>query len=111
MADFISLDYAQHPAQVLELLALPPDRLAGLKVGTAKIAKGEWVPPRGLSAHAQEEISLFLSGSATLESGGSSREVGPGEIVRIPPGEAHRSLAHEDCEILWMLFGVSDAQF
>lgn len=109
MAEFIPLEYASHPAQVLELLALAPDRLAGLRVGTAKIAKGEWVPPDGHSTHAQDELSLVLSGAVTLEAGGQSRLCGTGEVVLVPAGEAHRSLAQEDCEILWMLFGVDDA--
>lgn len=108
MAKFIPLSYAEHPTQVLQLLDLPPEKLAGLRVGTARLAKGEWVPPEGSSAHAQDEVSIFLSGSATLESGGETREVRPGEVIMIPAGEAHRSRALEDCEIFWMLFGESD---
>lgn len=110
MARFIPLKFATQPAQVLELLALTPDRLAGLRVGTAKVAKGERVPPQGYSTHAQDEISLLLAGSVTLEAGGGSREVGAGELVWIPAGEAHRSLAHEESEIVWMLYGGSDAK-
>lgn len=107
MATFVPLSYAEHPSQVLQLLDLPPEKLAGLRVGTARLSKGEWVPPQGTSTHAQDEVSIFLSGSATLESGGETREVGPGQIVVIPAGEAHRSQALEDCEIFWMLFGES----
>lgn len=108
MAKFIPLNYAERPNQVLQLLDLPPERLAGLRVGTAKLSKGEWVPPEGTSTHAQDEVSIFLSGSATLESGGETRTVGPGEVIVVPAGEAHRSQALEDCEIFWMLFGGED---
>ena len=108
MAKFIPLNYAEHPSQVLQLLNLPPEKLAGLRVGTARLSKGEWVPPEGMSTHAQDEVSIFLSGSATLESGGETRKVGPGEVIVVPAGEAHRSQALEDCEIFWMLFGGED---
>lgn len=108
MAEFIPINYADRPAQVLQLLRLPPEQLAGLRVGTARLAQGEWVPPSGTSTHAQDEVSVFLKGSATLEAGGATRHVGAGEIVLIPAGEAHRSQAQEDCEILWVLFGDAD---
>lgn len=105
MAEFVPLDYAEHPTQVLELLALPHLASAELKVGTARLTKGETVPPDGMSQHPQHEVSIFLRGSATLETGGETREVGPGEVVWIPAGEAHRAQAHEECEIFWVLFG------
>lgn len=108
MAKFIPLSYAEHPSQVLQLLDIPPESLAGLRVGTARLSKGEWVPPQGTSAHAQDEVSIFLSGSATLEAGGETRQVGTGEVILVPAGEAHRSQALEDSEIFWMLFGESD---
>lgn len=108
MAKFIPLNYAEHPSQVLQLLSIPPEKMAGLRVGTARLAKGEAVPPQGASTHAQDEVSVFLSGSATLQSGGETREVGMGEVILIPAGEAHRSQALEDCEIFWMLFGEND---
>ena len=108
MAEFIPLDFAAHPGQVLQLLDLPPEKLAGLRVGTARLAKGEWVPSEGTSKHAQDEVSIFLRGSATLEADGNVRQVGMGEVIVIPAGEAHRSQALEDCEIFWMLFGESD---
>ena len=109
MADVIELTYPTAPEQVLQLLELPAERLAGLKMGTARLAKGEWVPPTGDSSHAQHEVSLIVSGEALMVSGGRECIVRAGDIVRIPAGEAHRSQALEDTEVLWILFGA-DAQ-
>jgi len=108
MPRIIPLTYAEHPSQVLQLLDLPPEKVAGLRVGTARLAKGERVPPEGESVHAQDEVSILLKGTATLDAGGVTREVGPGEVVYIPAGEPHSSEAKEDCEIFWVLFGGSD---
>lgn len=66
------------------------------------------MPPVGTSTHAQDEVSIFLKGTATLEAGGETRQVTTGEVIHIPAGEAHRSQALEDCEIFWMLFGGDD---
>jgi quercetin dioxygenase-like cupin family protein len=74
-------------------------------MGTAKIQKGDWVPVTGYSSHQQHEISLILKGQLEIEIAGQTTQLKHGEVVMIPAGEAHRTLALEDSELIWFWFG------
>ena len=101
------LEYAAHPAQVLSILDMPPEQSAILKMGTARIQKGDWVPISGHSSHEQHEVSVILKGKLEIESGGQPGMMQAGDISLIPAGEAHRALALEDTELIWFWFGTS----
>jgi quercetin dioxygenase-like cupin family protein len=99
------LEYPELPMQVLDQLELPAEASASLKMGTAKIQKGDWVPLTGYSSHEQHEISLILKGQLEIEIAGQATKLKDGEVVMIPAGEAHRTLALEDSELIWFWFG------
>ena len=99
------VEYAAHPAQVLSILDMPPEQSAILKMGTARIQKGDWVPTQGHSSHEQHEVSVILAGQLEIESGGQPGLIQTGDIALIPAGEAHRARALEDTELIWFWFG------
>ena len=99
------LEYPQHPLQVLDQLELPPEANAGLKMGTAKIQKGDWVPLQGYSRHEQHEVSVIIKGKLEIEVAGEISSLKNGDAVMIPAGEAHRTMALEDAELVWFWFG------
>ena len=99
------LEYPQHPLQVLDQLELPPETNASLKMGTAKIQKGDWVPLQGYSRHEQHEVSVILKGKLEIEVAGEISSLKNGDAVMIPAGEAHRTMALEDAELVWFWFG------
>jgi quercetin dioxygenase-like cupin family protein len=99
------LEYAQQPEQVLSLLDLPAEQNAILKMGTARIQKGDWVPKQGHSSHEQHEVSVILSGKLEIESGGQPGLIQTGDVALIPAGEPHRAQALEDTELIWFWFG------
>ncbi len=101
----LRLEYATHPEQVLSLLDLPAEQNAVLKMGTARIQKGDWVPLEGHSSHEQHEVSVILKGKLEIESGGQPGTIQTGDIALIPAGEAHRAQALEDTELIWFWFG------
>ncbi len=101
----LRLEYATHPEQVLSLLDLPAEQNAVLKMGTARIQKGDWVPLEGHSSHEQHEVSVILNGKLEIESGGQPGMIQTGDIALIPAGEAHRARALEDTELIWFWFG------
>jgi mannose-6-phosphate isomerase-like protein (cupin superfamily) len=47
-----------------------------------------------------EEFYFLLEGRGTMEIDGSSREVGPGDAILIPPGAWHQIRAEEDLVFL-----------
>lgn len=110
MADYLQLQFAATPDHVLELLSLPAIDKAGIRAGTARLKQGERLPPEGQATHQQTEISLVLKGDVLMETASGQRRMRAGDIVRLAPGEAHHSIAHEDCEIFWVLFGDDDAE-
>lgn len=99
------LEYPQLPLQVLDQLELPAEASASLKMGTAKIQKGDWIPAAGYSSHEQHEVSVILKGLLEIEVTGQSTTLKHGEVVMIPAFEAHRTLALEDSELIWFWFG------
>jgi quercetin dioxygenase-like cupin family protein len=99
------LEYPQLPLQVLDQLELPAEASASLKMGTAKVQKGDWIPVIGYSSHEQHEVSVLLKGQLEIEVGGKTTALNHGEVVMIPAGEAHRTFALEDSELIWFWFG------
>ncbi len=99
------LEYPQLPLQVLDQLELPAEASASLKMGTAKVQKGDWIPVTGYSSHAQHEISVILKGLLEVEIDGQISRVKNGDAVMIPAGEAHRTFALEESELIWFWFG------
>lgn len=55
----------------------------------SSFAAGLRIPDVGMSSHAEFEISLVLSGAFELESGGVRAGLKAGDLVIVPPGEAH----------------------
>ena len=99
------LEYARSPEQVLSLLELPAEARASMKMGTARIEKGGWVPLEGYSRHDQHEISVILKGELEVESGGQPGRMIAGDASLIPAGEQHRARALQDTELIWFWFG------
>lgn len=66
-------------------------RVPDLSVGTYSIPAGA---ADGQQPHTEDEIYVIMSGQATLEAGtgaeATSVPVGPGSVVYVPAGEAHR---------------------
>jgi mannose-6-phosphate isomerase-like protein (cupin superfamily) len=99
------LKYPSAPERVLSLLELAPEQWAGLKMGTVRLNKGEWVPLEGYSKHEQHELSVILSGGLEVECAGEQSMLQAGEVSLIPAGEEHRARATEDTELIWFWFG------
>ena len=62
-------------------------RSAALSLGTYSIPAGgvdDQVP------HAEEEIYVVLAGRGAFTGGGTTVDVGPGSVLSVPAGEAHR---------------------
>jgi mannose-6-phosphate isomerase-like protein (cupin superfamily) len=62
-------------------------RVPDLSVGTYSIPAG------GIddqTPHTEDEIYVVTTGRATFEAGGSRVAVGPGSVLYVPAGEAHR---------------------
>ena len=62
-------------------------RVSELSVGTYSIPAGS---RDDQSSHAEDEIYVVRRGSARLVSDGGVVHVGPGSVVYVPAGEAHR---------------------
>jgi mannose-6-phosphate isomerase-like protein (cupin superfamily) len=66
-------------------------RVADLSVGTYSIPAGA---ADGQSPHTEDEIYVIMAGQATLEAGTGDQlarlPVGPGSVVYVAAGEAHR---------------------
>ena len=103
------LEYPQHPLQVLDQLELAPEANASLKMGTAKIQKGDWIPQTGYSQHEQHEVSVIIKGKLEIEVAGEISSLKNGDAVMIPAGEAHRTMALEDAELIWFWFGSANS--
>lgn len=57
------------------------------------LAPGRKGPPPHRHRHETETFAI-VSGRMTLWVGGEKREVGPGDVVAVPPGTTHRFLNH-----------------
>jgi mannose-6-phosphate isomerase-like protein (cupin superfamily) len=62
-------------------------RVADLSVGTYSIPAGGTDEQ---SPHTEDEIYVVAAGRATLVAAGEEAEVGPGSVIYVPAGEAHR---------------------
>lgn len=103
--EVFKLKYPSAPEQVLSLLELKPEQWAGLKMGTVRLNKGDWVPLEGHSRHEQHEVSVILSGGLEVECAGERSTLRAGDVSLIHPGEEHRARAIEDTELIWLWFG------
>lgn len=63
------------------------------------------VPEDGFSVHDVTEISLILSGSFDLESGGETARLSEGDLVMVPPGEPHFFHVRADTRIFTLTIG------
>ncbi|ABQ68083.1 Cupin 2, conserved barrel domain protein [Rhizorhabdus wittichii RW1] len=61
----------------------------GCRALVSSFAAGLRVPAEGSSRHDEIEISLVLSGAFDLDSGGEVARLAAGDVVIVPPGEAH----------------------
>lgn len=85
------------------LLALTLPSPATLEFGTVVIPRSTRQPAEGVSQHDGEEVSLILEGRAVIEWHGGRTEIGAGDLVHIPAGEAHATEALERCLVYFAL--------
>jgi len=71
----------------------------------SSFAAGLRVPEDGFSVHDVTEISLILSGSFDLESGGELTRLNEGDLVMVPPGEPHFFHVRADTRIFTLTIG------
>lgn len=71
----------------------------------SSFAAGLRVPEDGFSVHDVTEISLILSGSFDLESGGEIARLSEGDLVMVPPGEPHFFHVRADTRIFTLTIG------
>ena len=62
----------------------------------------------GAHRHDAEEIFRILSGRIRYQVDGEAREIGPGEIIVIPPGAVHAYVTLEDAEL--EVYGIVGAR-
>jgi mannose-6-phosphate isomerase-like protein (cupin superfamily) len=62
-------------------------RVPAMSVGTYSIAAGGI---DGQSPHRQDEIYVVTTGRARFTADSGEAEVGPGDVIFVPAGEAHR---------------------
>jgi mannose-6-phosphate isomerase-like protein (cupin superfamily) len=62
-------------------------RVPDLSVGTCRIPAGG---VDGQSPHTEDEIYVVTAGRARLVADSGTADVGPGDVVYVPAGEAHR---------------------
>ncbi|HEX6498256.1 MAG TPA: cupin domain-containing protein [Micromonosporaceae bacterium] len=73
-----------------------------LSVGTYLIAAGG-VDDQGI--HTEDEVYVVVTGRARIVAGGDEAQVGPGSVIFVPAGEAHRFVdITEDLRLL-VVFG------
>lgn len=67
-----------------------------LHTGRQSLAEASLEPEQATRRHyhpASEEIYLLVEGGGSLEVGGTTRDVGPGDAILIPPGTWHQLTA------------------
>lgn len=75
-------------SEIRELLAHRNSSIRNQSLAEASVAPGQATQPH---YHSQtEEIYYILQGSGRMRVGQSSRDVGPGDAIAIPPGEPHQ---------------------
>jgi quercetin dioxygenase-like cupin family protein len=50
--------------------------------------------------HPQEQTGTVLDGVLTLDIGGESHDLGPGDIYTIPPNMPHSAISRDGCKVL-----------
>jgi len=71
----------------------------------SSFAAGLRIPETGFSTHDVTEISLILSGTFDLESGGERARLNAGDLVVVPPGEPHFFHVRADTRIFTLTIG------
>lgn len=88
---------------VVDLRLIDREALVGPAQGTSRIFMWCVSSPAGrligLHRHDAEEIFRILSGTIRYQVDGETRDVGPGEIIVIPPKAAHAYVTLEDAEL------------
>ena len=88
---------------VVDLRQIDREALVGPEQGTSRLfmwcvssLAGRMI---GLHRHDAEEIFRILSGRIRWQVDGETRDVGPGEVVVVPPGAIHAYRTLEDAEL------------
>lgn len=76
-----------------------------LNVGVATFPDGLRHPRGGMSAHDQDEISIILNGKVLLETQKGYFSCETGDVIHIPAGEEHASIAIDKTKVFYVLFG------
>ena len=77
-----------------------------LEIGSGFLKAGSRMPDQGESRHPKREITLVLEGEISTTSGNTTRVLGTGDIVTIPPGQEQHTVVHRDTRLLWIFFGT-----
>ncbi len=80
-------------------------RVPDLSVGTYSIVAGGTDTQ---TPHTEDEIYVVTAGRATLESGGERAPVGPGSVVYVPAGEAHRFTGITEDLVVLVVFAPAE---
>ena len=93
-------------ADAVSRLPAPPAEqfLYLLEHGTAKIGL---YAPRGVdpqTPHQRDEIYLVWRGQGSFERAGETRGFGPGDVIFVPAGMAHRFVDFDDDFAAWVIF-------
>lgn len=93
-------------ADALSRLPAPPEEqfVYLLEHGTAKIGL---YAPRGVDPqgpHQRDEIYLVWRGQGSFERAGERHPFGPGDLIFVPAGMAHRFVDFDDDFAAWVIF-------
>jgi mannose-6-phosphate isomerase-like protein (cupin superfamily) len=80
-------------------------RVPDLSVGTYSIPAGGH---DGQSPHTEDELYVVTAGRATMVADSGSVEVGPGTVIFVPAGEAHRFTDVTGDLTLLVIFGPAE---
>ncbi len=102
----IKMQYGDENAPLVDLLRLENIDQASARIGTATFAAGQRIPEvEGMSCHDEDEVSLILEGKLALETEIENVICEAGDLIHLPAGTAHASVALEDSKIYFMLLG------
>lgn len=93
------------PADVLRPLTGPLD-CTDLAINYYELAPGDSFAYAYHRHGIQEEVFYVQSGTATFETEDGDVEVGPGEVIRFPPGEFQRGWNRSDDRVVAIALGA-----
>ncbi len=82
-------------------------RVPDLSVGTYSIPVGG---TDDQDPHTEDEVYVITAGAASFEAGGKRVEVGPGSVIFVPAGEAHRFADITEDLAALVLFGPAEGR-